>query len=91
MCEDGSVKPDSALLKWSQLLVEAGAKIGRFCDSGRSYKAQLEAAGYVNVVEKVYRWPQNKWPKDEKLKELGEGFVWEYSGYVLTQIRHVES
>jgi hypothetical protein len=41
-------------------------------DAAKRYKAQLEAAGFVNVNETIYRWPTNRWPKDKKFKELGE-------------------
>ena len=32
----------------------------------------MESVGFVDVVETVYKWPSNKWPKDKKYKELGE-------------------
>ena len=32
---------------------------------------QLQDAGFVNVVEVRYKWPQNQWLKDPRLKELG--------------------
>ncbi len=32
----------------------------------------MEEVGFVDVVETVYKWPQNRWPKDKKFKELGE-------------------
>ena len=38
------------------------------------------AAGFENVVEVVWKWPTNRWPKDRKMKELGESlgcqWVW---------------
>jgi hypothetical protein len=36
----------------------------------------MEAAGFVNIVQKVYKWPSNGWPKDAKMKELG---IWNYA------------
>jgi hypothetical protein len=35
------------------------------------FKAQMEAAGFVNVTETIYKWPSNRWPKEKKFKELG--------------------
>ncbi|CZR56285.1 related to methyltransferase [Phialocephala subalpina] len=70
-CDDNSVTPSSALLRWSTLLLEASQKLGRDIDSAKRYKAQLEAAGYVDVIELVHYWPMNRWPKDPKFKELG--------------------
>lgn len=34
-------------------------------------KAWIEEAGFVDVVERKYKWPVGTWPKDKKLKELG--------------------
>lgn len=70
-CDDSSLTPDSVLLGWSTLLLEGTRKIGRDIDGARKYKEQLEAAGYVDVVELVDYWPMNRWPKDPRFKELG--------------------
>jgi hypothetical protein len=45
--------------------------MGRSGDSPIHYKEQMEAAGFVNVTQKIYKWPSNRWPKDKKFKELG--------------------
>ena len=34
-------------------------------------KAALEKAGFVDVQEKLYKWPIGPWPKDPILKEAG--------------------
>jgi hypothetical protein len=34
-------------------------------------KGMLEEAGFEGVVEKQYKWPINRWPRDPKFKELG--------------------
>lgn len=52
-------------------MVEGCAKLGRSANSPVHFKAQMEAAGFVNVKEKIYKWPSNWWPKDKKYKELG--------------------
>ncbi|KAK4952830.1 hypothetical protein LTR28_006616, partial [Elasticomyces elasticus] len=31
----------------------------------------LEGLGFVDVVEKRYRWPLNPWSKDKRMKEIG--------------------
>ena len=74
MLNDGEWPKDSAHVKWGELVTEAASKIGRRTDCARLYKDQLIAAGFVNVVEKRYIWPCNKWPKDKAMKELG---MWE--------------
>jgi len=52
-------------------MTEAMARVGRRADCARYYKEEMAAAGFINVVEKKYVWPNNTWPKDEKLKEIG--------------------
>jgi hypothetical protein len=69
--DDESLQTDSALRKWSDLMLDASQKAGSSMNSARLYKSQLEVAGFTNVVEVQHKWPQNTWPKDKKFKELG--------------------
>jgi len=55
--------------------MEGCEKLGRRANSAELYKSQLEAAGFVDVVETKYIWPSNRWPKDRKLKELGMLYI----------------
>jgi hypothetical protein len=52
-------------------MFESAKSLGRFSNSAESYKAQMITAGFENVVELQYKWPQNRWPVDRKLKEIG--------------------
>jgi len=70
--DDGTLTKDSALSKWSYFMTEASDKLKRRLDGGKRYKQQLEDAGFTDVVETRYKWPQNRWPKDMKYKELGK-------------------
>lgn len=70
--DDGTLAADSAISRWSNYMIEASDKLGRSMLSSKSYKKWLEEQGFVNVVEIIYKWPQNSWPKDQKYKELGE-------------------
>lgn len=74
-CDDGTMTKDSALWKWSNLMLDGTIKSGRPVNSAKDYKDQLEAAGYINVVERRYVWPLNRWPKDKKLKEIGTSML----------------
>ncbi|CZT49179.1 related to methyltransferase [Rhynchosporium secalis] len=62
---------ECAVKRWSDLILEGTVNLGRPCDSAKDYKRQLEEAGFEDVVEVRYKWPQNRWPKDRKMKELG--------------------
>jgi SAM-dependent methyltransferase len=69
--DDGTLKEDSSLHKWVYQLLEGTKMIGRPFNGANQYKEQMEAAGFTDVVQVIYKWPQNKWPKDKKFKELG--------------------
>jgi hypothetical protein len=68
---DNSFPEDCAIRRWTELIHEGTVKLGRPTDSAKHYKQWLIDAGFVNVVEMKFKWPQNKWPKDKRLKELG--------------------
>lgn len=68
---DGEWPADSALYKWAGLWAEGMLKMGRDAECARRYKDQMIAAGFVNVKETVYVVPNNQWPKDKRLKEIG--------------------
>ncbi|KAF4442653.1 hypothetical protein F53441_11694 [Fusarium austroafricanum] len=69
--DDGTLKKDSFLDQWSNLIVESSTKFGRTAESAKFYKQQMIDAGFVNVTEVVYKWPTNRWPADPYYKELG--------------------
>ena len=69
--DDDTLPSESALAKWCSLMLEASKILGRPLDSAESYKHQLENAGFSEIVESEYKWPQNRWPRDAKFKELG--------------------
>lgn len=69
--DDETIPADSALLKWSNLLRESMHAYGRPIDSAVGYEEQLEAAGFVDVKQYVYKWPTNGWAKDRRHKLIG--------------------
>jgi len=69
--DDGTLPLNSATYKWGALCIESAQNLGRSIDSAGLYKEQMIAAGFKNVVEVVWKWPTNRWPKDHKMKELG--------------------
>lgn len=68
--DDGTVTPDSWHTQWTNHMMEAGEKIGRPLNATQQYKTQLEAAGFVDVVVEVQKWPINQWSKDKKAKQV---------------------
>ncbi|KAK1751060.1 methyltransferase [Echria macrotheca] len=69
--DDGTLTEDMAIHKWVTQLLDGTRMIGRPFDGAFEYKRQMEEAGFVNVQEHVFKWPQNRWPKDARYKELG--------------------
>ncbi|RDW58896.1 S-adenosyl-L-methionine-dependent methyltransferase-3 [Coleophoma cylindrospora] len=74
-CDDGTLPSGSALKKWGDCILEASIKGGRPINSPKSYKSLLQTAGFTDVVEKIYKWPTNTWPKDKDLKTIG---LWQH-------------
>lgn len=93
MCDDGTMLATGKLTKWSNLWLEGCAKMGRPGDCAKSFKKQLEEAGFMvsvivflvpwvsiivsfsnkiqDVVQTIYIWLTNTWPKDKHQKKLG--------------------
>ena len=84
--DDNTLASNSSLHKWGELCIESAQNLGRSINSANLYKEQMEAAGFENVVEVVYKWPTNKWPKDPKMKEMGEPHKWTDMRVQLTKV-----
>lgn len=69
--EDGSLKPDNAIVRMMNGLMEACEKIGRTMDPAPSMKDWVQDAGFVNVKQEVFKLPVGGWPKDPRFKEIG--------------------
>lgn len=59
------------MAQWGPMFLRIGENIGRPLDTVDTMKAGIEAAGFVNVKEKVYKVPMGEWAKNEILKEAG--------------------
>ena len=66
-----SLPAGSSLKDWSDKMFEASQIAGTPLNNAKLHKQRLEGAGFENVVETTYFWPQNTWPKDQRLEELG--------------------
>ncbi|RAK80762.1 class I SAM-dependent methyltransferase [Aspergillus fijiensis CBS 313.89] len=69
--EDGSLKPDSWMVKMMEGLLEAGDKIGQTLDPAPSFEGWVREAGFTNVQKHAFKLPIGPWPKDARLKECG--------------------
>lgn len=76
--DDGTLLPNNALLQCAQLLQGASEMFGRAYQDIPSLVDIMTEIGFVDVVIETFRWPNNPWPKDKRLKELG---AWVYTNF----------
>lgn len=70
LSEDGSTRGTS-LEMWGPIALEAGDRFGKTLRIVDETKEHMEAAGFVNITYRKYKWPVGPWPKERKLKEIG--------------------
>jgi len=91
--DDGTLRPDSPVVKFCQLFEEAGNITGQTFAIAERMKGKIERAGFVNVVERVIKTPLGGWPADPRLRELGQwallGFLSGLEGYTLATLTRV--
>lgn len=71
-CDDDTMPEDSAIRRWSTLVNEAFRLNGRPLDTALYYEQQLADAGFVNIHVVHNKIPMNRWPKNQKYKQLGK-------------------
>ncbi|KAL2145391.1 hypothetical protein VTI28DRAFT_7318 [Corynascus sepedonium] len=69
--DDGTLAPDSPLMQWNEHVIKAGHALNHSIEEAKKYKRMMLDAGFINVSEKLYKWPINAWPRDTKYKEIG--------------------
>lgn len=69
--DDGSIASGDILHQCYELAVEATQKFGKDIMIAPHIKQRIEEAGFVDVVQKQYKWPLGEWPVDCKLKDIG--------------------
>jgi SAM-dependent methyltransferase len=71
LCDDGSMD-GTIYQKWNELYLQACLKLGRDPSWAAKYKDWMIQIGFDKVEEHVFKWPVNTWPKDRRLKEIGQ-------------------
>ncbi|KZL67675.1 methyltransferase domain-containing protein [Colletotrichum tofieldiae] len=69
--DDGTLKPEQALLQWVDKIEECCNIFGRPFVDVPSLVPLLKEVGFVDVTISKYKWPINPWPKDQHYRELG--------------------
>ena len=68
---DGTLSPNSVLARWSQYAVRTGTMTGKTFEIAENMADLMREAGFVDVVEKRFKWPIGPWSSDPKLKDIG--------------------
>lgn len=91
--DDGTVEPDSIFDQWGKTSLLLGDKFGKSLRVVDEAKGNMEAAGFVDVVEHRWKLPIGGWPAERRFKEIGQynRIHWEqgiegWSIYLLTTI-----
>jgi hypothetical protein len=77
---------DNPMRQFSDALYDSTHIFGTPIDDPTRWKGWLEARGFEDVTEVVYKMPCNPWPKDQRLKLIGafemENLLYGLSGMV---------
>lgn len=69
--DDDSIGPDHMFTVWGQTIEKIAKRWGKPFNVWEKNRATLARAGFVDIVERRYKWPVNDWPDDPKLKRIG--------------------
>ena len=69
--DDSSIASGDVMFRCSDIAREASLKFGKNMTVAPLMKKMIEEAGFVDVIEKRYKWPVGEWPADHRLKEIG--------------------
>ncbi|KAJ2978750.1 hypothetical protein NUW58_g7396 [Xylaria curta] len=70
-CDDGTMPPDWPVLQFTNLMVEAFARLGTKSHAAVFGAQYLAEAGFVNVQHHVIKLPYGTWPKDKTMRLIG--------------------
>lgn len=68
---DGTLSPNATLARWSQNALNIAQNSGKTFEIAENMAGLITEAGFVDVVEKRFKWPIGPWSSDKRLKEIG--------------------
>ncbi len=75
VCDDGTMPKGWKLAEWEERLNDASVnklQPPRPIRVAESLKTWMQASGYEDVYEQLFKIPISGWPKDAKMKKIGE-------------------
>lgn len=71
-CDDDTVRPDNALLKFYDLMRQAFLRqYGMDITYIEKVPSKLEQTGFINIQRKIFHLPIGDWPKETHLRTIG--------------------
>jgi metalloendopeptidase OMA1, mitochondrial len=77
MCDDGSMPDDWKFSEWEVSLNDASInklEPPRPIRVAENLRSWMETSGYVDVTEHRFKIPLSSWPKDPRMKKIGEWY-----------------
>ncbi|GKT64988.1 methyltransferase domain-containing protein [Colletotrichum tofieldiae] len=71
-CDDGTMGPDFAPVRMVANIKEALAQLSVDMNAAERYPKHAEDAGFVDLKHEVKKVPVGPWPKDSRLKKIGD-------------------
>lgn len=70
--DDGTLPADSVLFRWNTIARDWTRATGKTFFVANEVKQQLTDAGFVDVVEQIFKLPLGPWSSDERYKNIGK-------------------
>ncbi|KAI0108965.1 S-adenosyl-L-methionine-dependent methyltransferase [Nemania sp. FL0031] len=70
-CDDGTLPPDWPVLVFTNLMVEAFAKLGTKSHAAVFGGQYLTDCGFVNIQHHAIKLPYGTWPRDKRMRLIG--------------------
>ncbi len=91
--DDDTLPPDSHLAEWSGVFDRIAERSGKSIRTWEEMRPRIEAAGFINVHDKMYKAPYGTWPRNQIFKDAGRcnimGFKNGMEGYVMAVLTKV--
>ncbi|KAF2723530.1 S-adenosyl-L-methionine-dependent methyltransferase [Polychaeton citri CBS 116435] len=68
---DGTLSPENLVAQVGSNLIKTTETTGKTFEIAETMTGMVKDAGFINVVEKRFRWPIGPWSSDKKYKEIG--------------------
>lgn len=68
---NGTLSSDSVLRRWTDNMIEIGVRTGKTWEIAENMAGLMGEAGFVDIVEKRFKWPVGPWSSDERMKDIG--------------------